>query len=93
MDAETLYPLYVDYVQHLHEAFTRSGGPEISERFLCRQMSAAEFDECWKRLGRIPGGQEALAARLKRGYGTEAAGIRQRLEKALTGKVLKRDAA
>ena len=43
MDAETLYPLYVDYVQQLREALTRPGGPEVSERFLIRQMSSAEL--------------------------------------------------
>ena len=93
MDVGTLYPLYVDYVQQLREALTQPGGPEISERFLIRQMSLADFDVCWKRLGRVPGRQEALAAKLKRGYATEAADIRQRLEQTLTGKFLERDAA
>jgi hypothetical protein len=93
MDVETLYPLYVDYVQQLHEALTRPGGPEVSERFLIRRMSLADFDACWKRLGQVPGGQEALAGKLRRGYATEAADIRQRLEKILAGKVLKREAA
>lgn len=92
MDAKTLYPLYVNYVQQLREALTRPGGPEISERFLIRQMSLAEFEGCWEQLGRVPNRQEALAAKLRRGYATEAADIRQRLEKALTGKVLMRDA-
>ena len=93
MDVETLYPLYLDYVQQLREALTRPGGPEISERFLIRQMSLADFDACWGRLERVPGGQQTLAAKLRRGYETEAAEIRQRLEKILAGKVIKREAA
>lgn len=93
MDVETLYPLYVDYVQQLREALTEPGGPEISERFLIGQMSLADFEACWKRLGRVPGRQEALATKLRRGYETEATDIRQRLEKILAGKVLNREAA
>jgi hypothetical protein len=93
MDVETLYPLYLDYVQQLREALIRPGGPEISERYLIRQMSLADFDACWKQLGRVTGRQEALAAKLKRGYAIEAADIRQRFEKALAGKGPKRTAA
>ncbi|MCY2995670.1 MAG: hypothetical protein NTY19_48660 [Planctomycetota bacterium] len=93
MDVEAIYPLYLDYVQQLREALTRPGGPEVSDRFLIRQMSVADFGACWKRLGRVPGGQEALAAKLRRGYETEAADIRQRLKKILAGKVVKREAA
>jgi hypothetical protein len=93
MDARTLYPLYLDYVQQLDEALTRPGGPEVSERYRMTQMSLAEFDACWQQLGRFPGRQEALAAKLKRGYVVEAAEIRQRFEAALAGKGPKRTAA
>jgi len=93
MDVETLYPFYVDYDQQLRDALTRPGGPQISERFLIRQMSLADFEICWRRLGRIPGRQEALAAKLRRGFAAEAADIRERLEKVLSRKVPKRNAA
>lgn len=93
MDVETLYPLYVEYVQQLREALTRPGGPEISERFLMRQMSLTDFEACWRRLGRVPGRQDALAAKLQRGFAAEAADIRDRLEKVLSRKVPKRNAA
>lgn len=93
MDAKTLYPLYLDYVLQLNEALTRPGGPEVSERYLMRQMSLADFDACWQQLGRFPGRQDSLAAKLRRGYAVEAAEIRQRFEAALAGKGPKRTAA
>jgi len=93
MDARTLYPRYLEYVQQLDEALTRPGGPEVSERYRMRQMSLAEFDTCWRQLGRFPGRQEALAAKLNRGYMVEAAEIRQQFEAALEGKGRERTAA
>lgn len=93
MEAKTLYPLYLDYVQQLDEALTRPGGPEVSERYLMRRMSLAEFGACWQQLDRFPGRQAALAAKLRRGYAVEAAEIRQRFEAALAEKGPKRTAA
>lgn len=93
MDAKTLYPLYLDYVQRLRDALTRPGGPEVSERYLIRPMSLADFHACWQHLARWPGRQEALAAKLERGYALEAAEIRQRFEAAFAKKRSERTAA
>jgi hypothetical protein len=78
MDADTIYPLYREYVTQLHAALaTLSTGP-VSEKFRVKRLTLPEFRVVWKSWGREDGEQERWSSRFSAGYDADSKSIRQR---------------
>ncbi len=93
MDAETIYPLYRQYITQLHAALaTLSTGP-VAEKFRVKRLTLPEFRVVWKSWGTIAGRQESWTARFSGGYEADSKSIRQRLIVALGGSAAEAEAA
>ena len=83
MDADTIYPLYREYITCLHAALATLPSGPVSERWRVKRLTLLEFRIVWKHWGTIDGRQESWSARFSAGYEADAESIRGRIEAAL----------